>query len=157
MLSSNEMNETVQDDRRARSLKMIKKLVDLRTETLVLFNELARQKPFRKESGAPELLQKFCESLIDYTADGHFQLYRHIAEKTERRSGVVKIADQIYPRILNTTETILAFNGKYDSLEHSGQLEHLDVDLSRLGENLADRIDLEDRLINVLSEARAPR
>lgn len=142
-------------DRRAQSVKMIKQLVDLRTETLVLYGKLAHKKPFGMGSGAPELLQEFCASLIDYTADGHFQLYRYIAERTERRQSVLKIADQIYPRILGTTETILAFNGKYDSLEHSEHLEHLDDDLSRLGEDLADRIELEDRLIDVLNRSRA--
>lgn len=145
----------VVQDRRAQSVRMIKQLVDLRTETLVLYGKLANKKPFGKKPGAPELLQEFCASLIDYTADGHFQLYRYIAERTERRKSVLKIADQIYPSILRTTETILAFNGKYDSLEHSERLEHLDDDLSRLGEDLADRIELEDRLIDVMSESRA--
>ena len=145
-------------DRRAQSLRMIQQLVGLRTETLVLFSELAHKKPFQQAHDVPELLQKFCASLIDYTADGHFQLYRHIAERTERRQAVKQIADQIYPRIMNTTETILAFNGKYDSSEHAGALlAELDGDLSTLGERLADRIELEDRLIGVLNEPRTPR
>ncbi len=156
--ASNAPTHTQGTDRRAQSLKMIQQLVGLRTETLVLFSELARKKPFQKSHDVPELLQKFCASLIDYTADGHFQLYRHIAERTERRQAVKHIAEQIYPRIMNTTETILAFNGKYDSSEHAGALlAELDGDLSMLGERLADRIELEDRLISALNEPRTPQ
>ena len=157
-MPTTQTSNTLSSDRRAQSLKMIQQLVGLRTETLVLLTELVHKKPFQQSQDVPELLQKFCASLIDYTADGHFQLYRHIAERTERRQAVKQIADQIYPRIMNTTETILAFNGKYDSSEHAGALlAELDDDLSMLGEGLADRIELEDRLIGVLNEPRTPR
>jgi regulator of sigma D len=84
-------------------------------------------------------------------------LYRYVDEKKERRRAVLELADKIYPTILSTTDSILDFNDKYD-FEHNRDaisLETLEQDLSRLGESIADRIELEDQLIQVLSMGRA--
>lgn len=141
-------------ERRAQSHEDIDKLVERRTETLSLLSNLADKRPFKPEHDTQVLLQNFCESLIDYTAGAHFQLYRHIDEDKERRQPVRKIAGEIYPRIMEITQTILDFNDKYDCEDHCDNLEDLAKDLSELGEQLADRIELEDRLIRIM---RAPR
>lgn len=99
-------------------------------------------------------LQEFCEALVDYTAGAHFQLYRFIDEGTERRTKVKEIADQVYPFIAKTTQDILDFNEKYDCEDHCDNLSHLDEDLSKLGEILADRILYEDQIIAALSAGR---
>ena len=65
-----------------------------------------------------------------------------------------KIAGEIYPRISDITQSILDFNDKYDCEDHCNNMTELAQDLSKLGEMLADRIELEDRLIKVM---RAPR
>jgi regulator of sigma D len=52
---------------------------------------------------------------------------------------------------------ILDFNEKYECDEDediTGSLAHLDSDLSKLGEILADRILLEDQIIDVFSARR---
>ena len=141
-------------ERRAQSHKEIGHLVESRKDTLSLYSDLAAKQPFKAEHQTQLLLQSFCESLIDYTATAHFQLYRHIDEDRERRGPVLKIADEIYPRIAEITQTFLEFNDKYDCEDHCEQLETLAADLSKIGENLADRIELEDKLISAL---RAPR
>jgi regulator of sigma D len=58
---------------------------------------------------------------------------------------------------LSTTDSILDFNDKYDfqGNREAISLETLEQDLSRLGESIADRIELEDQLIQVLSMGRA--
>ncbi|WP_455212604.1 Rsd/AlgQ family anti-sigma factor [Kaarinaea lacus] len=141
-------------ERRARSQQDIGKLVDSRNETLALLSDLASKQPFKTDHDTQLLLQNFCESLIDYTASAHFQLYRHIDEEKERREPVQKIAGEIYPRISDITQSILDFNDKYDCEDHCNNMTELAQDLSKLGEMLADRIELEDRLIKVM---RAPR
>lgn len=142
-------------ERRVRSAGVVKKVVELRGELLARYNELVAQRPFSKRDGAvPLLLQRFCQDLVDYTATAHFQLYRHFAENRERRKAVVDVADRIYPRILDITESILDFNDKYDCEDHCGDLRDLSGDLSRLGELLADRIELEDELIEAFSGGR---
>jgi len=132
---------------RRRSMVAIERLVNARTEVLSLYSQLGKQKPFDDIGTAQELLQEFCQSLVDYAASAHFQLYRYFAEKNERRKEVAEVAAEIYPRILEITNVILDFNDKYDCGDHCTQLTHLDDDLSKLGEELADRIELEDRLI----------
>lgn len=149
-------NETQFVERRAQSHREISALVETRTDTLALLSELASKQPFKPEHDTQQLLQNFCESLIDYTATAHFQLYRHIDENKERRVAAREIAEQVYPRIAETTQSFLAFNDKYDCEDHCDNMSELADDLSRLGEDLADRIELEDQVIGVLSAPRKP-
>ena len=141
-------------ERRKQSHREIRSLVETRTDTLSLLSKLASMQPFKAEHDTQELLQDFCESLIDYTATAHFQLYRHIDENKERRVAAREIAEKVYPRISETTQSFLAFNDKYDCEDHCDNLSELADDLSKLGEELADRIELEDQVIQVLSAPR---
>ena len=139
----------------AQSHKEIDALVESRNDTLTLLGELASKQPFTPEQKTQTLLQNFCESLIDYTASAHFQLYRHLDEDRERRGPVLNVAGDVYPRISEITQRILDFNDKYDCEDHCKNLNGLAGDLSQLGEELADRIELEDRIINAITEPRA--
>lgn len=141
-------------ERRAQSHKEIDALVESRTETLSLFGKLASRQPFKTDHDTQVLLQHFCESLIDYTASAHFQLYRHLDEDKERRGPVLTVAEDVYPRIAESTQSILDFNDKYDCEDHCDDMSHLADDLSQLGELLADRIELEDKVINALTAPR---
>lgn len=143
MVATTEMPRT---DRR-RSMVMIQRLVGARTEMLSLYNMLAKQKPFNDISEVQMLLQEFCQSLVDYTANAHFQLYRYFAENNERRKEIYDVAVNIYPDILDSTNKILDFNDKYDCGDQCAHFSNLEQDLSQLGEILADRIEMEDRLI----------
>lgn len=132
---------------RRRSMVAIERLVNARTEVLSLYALLGDAKPFKDVAAAQELVQEFCQSLVDYAASAHFQLYRYFAEKNERRQEVADVAADIYPQVLEITNVILDFNDKYDCADQCSNLDKLDEDLSILGEQLADRIELEDRLI----------
>jgi len=145
--------DTLQE-RRGQSLDQLKNLLKTRTATLALFSQLAAKRPFKPEPGVQELLQEFCESLVDYTASAHFQLYRYFQGGRERRQPVMDIAEQVYHRIADTTAHILDFNDKYDCGDHCDDLSALADDLSRLGEVLADRINLEDRVVAALRGAQ---
>ena len=50
-----------------------------------------------------------------------------------------------------TTQAAVTFNDRYDSAERCRDLTRLSQDLSILGEQLAERIELEDRLIGAAS------
>jgi len=141
-------------ERRYAAKTKLNTLMASRTETLALFNQLAGMRPFNPEDDVQMALQEFCEALVDYTASAHFQLYRFIDEGTERRTKVLEIAKQVYPRIADTTQQILDFNEKYDAEENCKSLSGLDQDLSGLGEILADRILYEDQVIEAISSGR---
>jgi len=134
-------------DRRSNAAEKLDVLVSSRTATLALLAELATRQPFHPEPSMEKALREFCEALIDYTASAHFQLYRYLSDNRERRSSVLSIADKLYPVIVETTDVILRFNDKYESMSFDNSVEFLAVDLSNLGECLADRIQSEDQVI----------
>ncbi len=137
-------------DRRSNAVEKLDVLVSSRTATLSLLAELATRQPFHPEPSMEKALRKFCEALIDYTASAHFQLYRYLSDNRERRRTVLTIADRLYPTIVETTDVILRFNDKYESMSFDNSVEFLAVDLSNLGECLADRIQCEDEVINAM-------
>jgi len=141
-------------ERRADSLKKLHTLIETRTRTLVLFSQLVGLRPFEPGEEIEALLQEFCETLVDYTASAHFQLYRFIEEGTERRQAVKIAAAEVYPRITELTQHILDFNDKYDGERQVENTDALDRDLSFLGEVLADRIAAEDRILEALTSSR---
>ncbi len=148
------MQATAVIERREESHSKLRALLESRTETLSLLNELVAMRPFKPEHDVQELLQEYCESLVDYTASAHFQLYSFIEEGKERRASVNTLAEAVYPRIASATQHILDFNEKYDCGEQCNNLASLDQDLSRLGEILATRIQDEDQIIELLTRER---
>jgi regulator of sigma D len=153
------MNDSVDvqpdTDRRARTRKEIKQLIKERNEVLALYCSLAGcdgSKMTSAEHIDSETLQEFCQLLIDYIATGHFELYSRISEGKERRNEIIKLANTIYPRIEKTTALAVEFNDTYDSGKNfTSKLKNkLPGKLSKLGEELATRIELEDQLINTL-------
>ena len=146
------------NDRRSRTRKEIKQLIAERNEVLSMYCNLAGcdGTSVNTDEIEAEQIQEFCQLLIDYIAIGHFELYQRISEGAERRQEIVKLADTIYPRIERTTQVAVEFNDKYDSGNDLSTLskEQLTEHLSRLGEELATRIELEDQLINTLLAAK---
>ncbi|MDQ1362949.1 MAG: regulator of sigma [Pseudomonadota bacterium] len=153
------MNDSIDkqpaNDRRSRTRKEIKQLIAERNEVLSLYCQLAGCEGNGKKHHDDidlEILQEFCQVLIDYIATGHFELYSRISEGEERRLDISKLANIIWPRIEKTTQTAVDFNDLYDGgNSYSDNLkQQLPQNLSRLGEDLATRIELEDQLINTL-------
>jgi regulator of sigma D len=144
-MSSQEERTT---ERRTNTKGLIDKLMKERQEMLVLFCQVAGLEPYRRSDSLDNLLQSFCQVLIDYTAFGHFEVFGRISDGNERRSGVVRVAEEIYPDFVLASEAAVAFNDKYDLSDHALELNHLPEDLSRLGEELAVRIELEDQLLS---------
>ena len=140
-------------DRRSKAREKLDALVSSRAATLALLTDLAGRRPFEPEPEMDKALRRFCEALIDYTASAHFQLYRYLADNRERRQSVLAIADELYPKIVETTDQILRLNDKYESMSIDNSVEFLAVDLSNLGECIADRIQLEDQVIRAMTDA----
>lgn len=144
------MNPEVQEqqDRRSGTRSLIDRMLSQRQKMLVLFERCAGIEPYSDERPNDELLQEFSQILVDYIASGHFGLYERISEGKERRRGIVELAEQLYPRIANTTQVAVEFNDIYEKsngTDIGGDMLNV---LSKLGEELAVRIDLEDQLIS---------
>jgi len=138
---------------------LIAKMLTERQEMLVLFNRLASHKPYTSATPVQPLLKRFCQVLMDYIALGHFEVYQCIETdcgEDKTAQGLHRLSQDLYPQISQTTEVAVAFNDRYENEQDCRDLGHLDDDLSGLGERLADRIELEDRLISAISNVEAP-
>ena len=88
--------------------------------------------------------------MVDYLAAGHFGLYQRILEGQERRKEICSLAEELYPKIAKTTEFALDFNDKYEHETNDAFNAQFSDDLSELGQILASRIELEDRLFKAM-------
>jgi regulator of sigma D len=136
-----------QRERRSGTRTLIDKMLTERQRMLVLFERVAGIEPYADETPTDALLQEFSQILVDYIASGHFGLYERISEGKERRRGIVKLAEELYPRIANTTQVAIEFNDAYEQANGGSISGNLSNMLSKLGEELAVRIELEDQLI----------
>ncbi len=139
-------------DRRDRARKEVKQLIEERNQVLSLYYNLVKQvESFDESSSTHDLLQEFCQELVDYLAAGHFELYRRIEEGNERRDDIMRLSNEVMPQITITTQVAVAFNDLFDNNENlEKEIEQLPTHLTQLGEHLATRIDLEDQIINAL-------
>ncbi|MBT7411188.1 MAG: sigma D regulator [Methylococcales bacterium] len=144
------------EERRNGTRDMINELLNERQELLVSLCEIAELGPDpliqTDQSSENNILSEFCQILIDYIALGHFEIFDRIMKEEERRNDVLKSISSIYLKVAFTTETILDFNDKYEET-NSHSSEDLNTDLSKLGETLAARFELEDNLIEALIPA----
>ena len=138
------------NERRAGTRQMVENLLAERQEMLVAYCRLAGLEPYNPDKPVKRQLEEFCQLLMDYTAFGHFELYRRISEGNERRARVAQGAHRAYPQIEDVTDKAVEFNDKYDASDHPLELDSLPNDLSGLGERLALRLELEDRLVEAL-------
>jgi len=133
-------------DRRQYNHHLVTELQEERQQVWALYCKVADQKPFISSSEVQTTLNQFSQILVDYVSLGHFGIYERLLNGTERRDAVLTAAKDIYPEFEKTTESVVSFNDKYDSQKQTFSTNELEVDLSTLGEDLAKRIDLEDKL-----------
>ena len=134
------------EKRRNAATQQIEHMLAERRQLLALLLQASNLDAGNLEPQHEELLEEFCEVLVDYVAAGHFGLYERIAKGKERRQDVASIAKNIYPQIEQSTQQALKFSEKY-SADNKNHYANLTNDLSSLGVILATRIDLEDQLI----------
>ncbi len=135
---------------RPQTRELIQAMLQQREPMLVKLWKLSGLESDNPEPVTNEELTDFMAVLMDYIAAGHFGLYQRIGERSERRQPVVELAENLYPRIAETTETAVDFNDKYEGMEANYLAESLPDDLTKLAEELSERIDLEDQLIEAM-------
>jgi len=102
---------------------------------------------------------RLCELLVDYVSVGHFEIYEQlIQEARDFNDGGLELAAKVYPEIEKTTEVALNFNDQFDDQPLAKQdLDARFEELSKLGEVLESRFELEDVLIDQLHNAHASK
>lgn len=131
------------------SNKLVDRWLHVRKHLLVAYYNLVGIKP-GKESFMrlnEKALDDFCQSLVDYLSDGHFNIYERIIREMEGTTPYLA-ASKLYPLLEANTQQIMDY---YDStlenaIDHNNYLEFQQA-LSDLGEALEERFTLEDKLI----------
>ena len=141
-------------NRRQQASLLIKELQTERQQVWSLYCKVADLKPFISGKTVGPMLTEFSQMLIDYISLGHFGVFQRIFEGNERREAVLSVAKDIYPEFVSITDVALEFDEKYTKVAEKEKLNSsgLEKDLSLLGENLANRIELEDRLCEVMEK-----
>ncbi|ELE9707486.1 sigma D regulator [Enterobacter cloacae] len=133
------------------SNKLVDRWLHVRKHLLVAYYNLVGIKP-GKESFMrlnEKALDDFCQSLVDYLSDGHFNIYERIIREMEGTTPYLT-ASKLYPLLEANTQQIMDY---YDStlenaIDHDNYLEFQQA-LSDLGEALEERFTLEDKLIGL--------
>ena len=131
------------------SNKLVDRWLHVRKHLLVAYYNLVGIKP-GKESFMrlnEKALDDFCQRLVDYLSDGHFNIYERIIREMEGTTPYLA-ASKLYPLLEANTQQIMDY---YDSalenaIDHDNYLEFQQA-LSDLGEALEERFTLEDKLI----------
>ncbi|NVJ59118.1 MAG: sigma D regulator [Gammaproteobacteria bacterium] len=145
------MLDTVEQETRTSSV--IQRWLAERNELLVLYCRLTGK---RKDQVLPDKSQvnQFCDVLIDYVSAGHFEVYEQVVSLCDKNGPhALLLLEEVFPKISETTDIVVNFNDKYsDDQANEDVMDQLDQDLSRLGEAIASRVELEDKLINTLAD-----
>jgi regulator of sigma D len=129
---------------------VVDRWLEERTELLVRLKNIVSPS---KTLPSNEDLQAFCQVLMDYLSAGHFEVYGEIVRQCEKNGPEsLTIAEQLYPQITDTTDVCVSFNDKFTDSDHDEFWQDFDKHLSKLAEVLAERIELEDKLIQQLHE-----
>lgn len=142
------------DERRTRSRNIVEHLEAERADVLINFCRVAGIEPYKPSNphaNQEECLRDFCQLMVDYLAAGHFGLYQRFIDGQERRKDICELAEELYPQIAKTTQFALDFNDKYEHETEGAFNEEFAEDLSKLGQALATRIELEDRLLHAIN------
>ena len=129
---------------------LVNELIQERQQVWSLYCQVAEQKPFASNRELPTMINEFCQILIDYISLAHFGIYQSIADNSESSSDVIKTAESEYSKIVDSTAAAVNFNDKYVQTCIKVSLANLEKDLSVLGEQLALRIDSEDKICEMM-------
>lgn len=125
-------------------------LQEERSAVWSMYCEMAEMKAvFTETETIRPLLSRFSQLLIDYVSLGHFGICEQLLAE-ERQQKALFYAKRIYPAFSSTTVSAISFNDTYDDGKRNFKTDNLEADLSVLGENLAKRMELEDRLCSML-------
>lgn len=108
------------------------------------------------ELPTPSELQNFCQHLVDYISEGHFKIYDMVMDRWKSTGFIVTDEiNQTYGKIVITTEPLLNFNDKYSEVTEDDELPDFNSDMSLVGEILETRFEVEDHLIQQISDSLA--
>ncbi|MGM8892156.1 sigma D regulator, partial [Psychrobacter sp. 1Y1] len=96
---------------------LIDQWLNNRRNLLINYCQIAGIPPYEEtEKSLPAFasVKLFCGQLMDYVSEGHFEIYNQVVTACEKNgSSSQALAQQLVPKISETTDTALDFNDKY--------------------------------------------
>ena len=120
--------------------KCVNPWLQQRQQILITLNNLAGLLPTTIKKD-PVSLADFFQLLIDYTCAGHLQIFTLLVKQNADNFTSIK---KILQKINDTTNCIIKFNYKYNKFKNISA-----NDVTKLLEQFANRIELEDVLLNM--------
>jgi len=125
-----------------------KSLLKSRNNALSLYKQVMSYQPFDENQLLREVLEDFCEQLVDYSGKVHFALLNNIEENFTDKPEVLAIANDISRLLVENTQKILDFQDAYNADVEKTNIDQLSTKLSQVGEIIGNRITIEDKLID---------
>ena len=127
------------------SSKTIDNWLGERKQLLILYCQLAGVN-YQSVHALPDAAEvnEFCALLMDYLSVGHFEVYEMLVNDDE---GGQALKQRVFPLISQTTDQALDFNDQFGAGFTTENAKVFEDAVTRLGEALADRFELEDQLI----------
>ncbi|MCE9679901.1 sigma D regulator [Shewanella sp. AS1] len=136
------------------SNQLVDQWLNNRRKLLVQYCQIAGLAPYEtldKSLPSFESVKDFCDLLVDYVSEGHFEVYDKVVSGCAKHGkNSQSLAENIVPKISQTTDVALDFNDKYTTSDDDQVLYQLDSDLSSLADVMETRFQLEDQLLEVL-------
>ncbi|AGA71185.1 Rsd/AlgQ family anti-sigma factor [Pseudomonas plecoglossicida] len=131
--------------------KLIDRWLEERQELVQAFRALRDAKPAFADK---DTNGDFCALLVDYVSAWHFEVCEQLVSEAKAFGDekALKLAEEINPRINDSTQVALAFNDHCAKGECKNT-ERFAEKLGKLGGLLHERFELEDCLIEVLHNA----
>lgn len=128
----------------------VKSLIKLRNNTLSLYQQLMSFQPFTETPELREILEDFCEQLVDYSGKVHFTLLSNIEQNFSQQDDILQLAEELSQRLVENTQCLLDFQDEYNNDVEKTDIAHLTDKLGKVGECIANRITYEDKLMNAI-------
>jgi len=141
----------LQKDKSLQTLHLVSTLQAERSAVWSMYCKIAEmQASFAESEKISPMLSSFSQLLIDYVSLGHFGIYEKLMAKKQQSLAALSSATMLYPAFSNTTAAAILFNDAYVDRKRTWHTDNLIRDLSKLGEHLAKRMEIEDWLCRLL-------
>ena len=141
----------LQKDKSLQTQHLISTLQAQRSAVWAMYCKIAEmQASFADREKISPMLSSFSQLLIDYISLGHFGIYEKLMARKQQPLAALSYAIKLYPAFSNTTAVAILFNDAYVGSKRNWHTENLVSNLSKLGEHLAKRMEIEDWLCRLL-------
>lgn len=126
-----------------------------RQALLTSFHQLCQLRPFSSpmDTTLATNLQEFCQLLVDYVSLLHFAVLEKMVDQIEiHKRTNFRVSQHLLALIWKSSIAALHFQDKYQGEQ---EITALDNDLSALAEEIAQRMELEDKLLAIYYQTLA--